>query len=94
MCILTGEAFLTLLKSPEFIFVEKYLDLLKIETLKILSLWNFDLLEIWVEVYALVLAKLVKLDRGDLPSLQEECRKTLIGMAERNQAIKVRIKAA
>lgn len=59
MQILTGEAFLTLLKAPGFVFVSKFLDLLKSQAIKMLALWNSDILEVWVEVYAITLSKLV-----------------------------------
>lgn len=70
--------------------------MLKKETLQMLSLWNTDILEIWVEIYAIIMSKLIKLEEFQEQStvLKEECRKAVITMAERNQAAKVRIKAA
>lgn len=61
-----------------------------------LSLWNSDILEIWVEVYALTMSQLIKQEefKDQVTDLKEECRKTVITMAERNQTIKVRIKSA
>jgi hypothetical protein len=36
--------------------------MLKKETLQMLSLWNTDILEIWVEIYAIIMSKLIKLE--------------------------------
>ena len=58
-----------------------------------LQQWSTDILDIWTEVYALVLAKLIK-DDVDKLNNQDECRKTVAKMADRNQSIKVRTKVA
>ena len=65
--------------------------MLKDQSLQMLQQWSPDILEIWTEVYALVVSKLVKTGK-DFAKTTEECRKTVSRMADRNQAIKVRIK--
>ena len=59
MQILVGESFIVLLKSKGFYFLDQYLIEIKSESLKMLQQWSADILEVWTEVYALVLAKLV-----------------------------------
>ena len=86
MQILVGEALLTLLKVEGFIFVNKYLHQLKNVALEMLKLWNADIIEIWVEVYAIVLAKMVREEefKDSWETIRQEGRKTVITMAERN----------
>ena len=56
-----------------------------------LQLWSSDILEIWTEVYALAIArKTSTIGSMDL----DECKQTVLKMAERNQAMKVRVKSA
>jgi hypothetical protein len=55
MQILAGESFLILLKNKEFCFKDKYLVALKDESLKMMKSWSQDILEIWIEVYAITL---------------------------------------
>ena len=66
-----------------------------------LSQWSADILEIWTEVYTLSLSALTKQrkknsggDPKDLEAIYLECKQTVMKMSDRNQAIKVRIKAA
>jgi hypothetical protein len=56
---LAGEAFLILLSAPDFTFKPEYMELLLKEANKMLQLWSADILEIWVEVYALVLKVMI-----------------------------------
>ena len=60
MQILTGEAFLALLKSDEVNLTEKVLLQVKAEAIHMLQQWSADILEIWTEVYTLALAALTK----------------------------------
>ncbi len=58
-----------------------------------LAEWSTDILEIWTEVYAMVLSQLQKkTDKRD--KYNAACRKTIVHMSDRNQAIKVRIRVA
>ena len=58
-----------------------------------LAEWSADILEIWTEVYAIVLSQIQKkTDKGD--KYNNSCRKTVVKMSDRNQAIKVRIRVA
>ena len=71
----------------------------KAESINMLQQWSADILEIWTEVYTLTLAALTKLekrsgDTKDLESTYLECKQTVQKMSDRNQTIKVRIKAA
>lgn len=60
-----------------------------------LQLWSADILEIWVEVYALTLKSLVANAReNEKAKLQDECRKKVLAMADRSQSVKVRVKAS
>ena len=92
MQILSGEAFQTLLLSPDFHFKTEYLKLLKDKASEMLNQWSSDILEVWTEVFALTLAKLVKRD-GDTKHCLD-CKQVTVKMNDKNQAIKVRIKGA
>ena len=58
-----------------------------------LNNWNADMLEIWIEVYAIVISKIIKKKSLNTKVL-EECRNKVANMSDRNQTIKVRIKVA
>lgn len=92
MKMLVGEAFLTLLKSTQIKIQSKFLVLLEQESTKMLAEWSSDILEIWTEVYAIVLAQLNKIEKTE--KYNTACRKIVVTMSDRNQAIKVRIQVA
>jgi len=98
MQILTGEAFLILLKCEQVLLTERVLIQIKIEAIRMLQQWSADILEIWTEVYTMALSEIVKLNRkqpvAELESLFLECKQTVQKMSDRNQTIKVRLKAA
>lgn len=82
MQILTGEAFLSLLKAADQVqLTERVLMQIKEQAIAMLQQWSADILEIWAEVYSLTLAGLTKLKRkqtgGDLKELEPaylECK--------------------
>ena len=57
-----------------------------------LNQWSSDILEVWTEVFALTLARLVKRDSDTKHCL--DCKQVTVKMNDKNQAIKVRIKGA
>ena len=69
---------------------------LKKEAIVMLGQWSADILEIWTEVYALTLAKIVEKvgNCSEADGHIDECVRIVQRMTDRNQTIKVRIKAA
>jgi hypothetical protein len=49
-----------------------------------LSQWSADILEIWTEVYALVLSKIVARNLESSKDDIEECKKTVYAMMDKN----------
>ena len=74
MKIIVGEAFLTLLKCDQITIELQYL--VKLETIskEMLNNWNSDILEIWIEVYAIVISKLVNKKSVNQFNILEACR--------------------
>lgn len=92
---------MTLLKAAEqIIFKEDILEKLRSESSKLIRLWSSDILEIWIEVYALALAELTKLRKKQgsfdeyKQETQQECKQLVQKMIDRNQSNKIRIKGA
>jgi hypothetical protein len=83
---LAGEAFLTLLKDKRFKLKRDYSIKLKEESLKMLSLWNQDILEIWSEVYSLALRELMSgaEEEKEREGLVDECLKLVLRMTDLN----------
>ena len=87
-----------LLKCEQVLLTERVLIQIKIEAIRMLQQWSADILEIWTEVYTMAFSEIVKLNRkqpvAELESLFLECKQTVQKMSDRNQTIKVRLKAA
>ena len=84
-------------------FTKSVLFKIKDQSLVMLQQWSADILEIWAEVYSLSLARITQLEKqnqklqgdlSDLDPLFQECKQIVQKMSDRNQTIKVRIKAA
>lgn len=56
MQILAGEAYLILLKYKQFKFKSEFLLKLKEDSLAMIQQWSNDIIEIWIEVYAITLS--------------------------------------
>jgi hypothetical protein len=54
--ILAGESFLVLLRAQNFEILDRFLVEMKDLSLWMLQQWSADILEVWVEVYAMTLA--------------------------------------
>ena len=59
-----------------------------------LNNWNTDMLEIWIEVYAIVISKIVNKKGVNKSEVLDDCKQKVTTMSDRNQTIKVRIKVA
>lgn len=71
--------------------------MIKLDTVskEMLNNWNNDMLEIWIEVYSIVISKIVrKKDVTNNFNILDACKQKVATMSDRNQTIKVRIKVA
>lgn len=71
--------------------------MIKLDTVskEMLKNWNNDMLEIWIEVYSIVISKIVrKKDVTNNFNILDACKQKVATMSDRNQTIKVRIKVA
>jgi hypothetical protein len=85
MKIIVGEAFLTLLKCNQITIELQYL--IKLDTISkdMLNNWNTDMLEIWIEVYAIVISKIVnKKNVNNQFKILDDCKNKVSTMSDRN----------
>lgn len=64
--------------------MDEFLVQIKNESLKMLSCWSADILEIWTEVYAMVLSQIVTRNLDSNKDDIFECKKTVYTMMDKN----------